>query len=197
MTVMALSEWMPVLVPVGVGALLLAIVLWVAAGASATGRAWREHVLLHVPIVGALVADSLRARFIQAMAFAVRAGLPLAEGLRLAGDAGASTGIAREAQRVATQVEQGAAVFDACRETTLIPPMFGYVLQVSAQRGHPDEALTQLAQTYAERATRRQALVRHWLMPLALVLVGLMIGACIVAVYAPMLQMFDALQALS
>ncbi|HNQ21543.1 MAG TPA: type II secretion system F family protein [Phycisphaerae bacterium] len=195
--VMTLSEWMPVLVPVGAVVFVLAVVLWMAAGTTAPGRAVRERLVLGLPIIGALVADSLRARFIQAMAFAVRAGLPLPEGLRLAGEAGASPGVAEEAARVAAQVEQGTAAFEACRRTRLIPPMFGYVVQVSAQRGNPDEALTQLAQTYAERASRRQALVRHWLMPVALVLVGVMIGACIVAVYAPLLQMLNVIQSVS
>jgi len=90
------------------------------------------------------------------------------------------------------QVETGQSALEACRATVMIPPMFGYVVQVSADRDNAEEALTQLSRAYAARAAHTQSLVRAWLGPLAVIAVGLGVAVCIVSLFLPLVKLIES-----
>jgi len=191
-TLIAVSRELPTILTV-VGCVVLAgIVLWAVTGRSSLGRSLRERLLLALPLLGRLYRDSVRARLLRAVAFSVNSGLPLPESLRLAADATGSRGAARDADRVATDVEAGRSAMEACRSTVLVPPMFGYVVQVSGDRDNVDHALTQLSQAYASRAVHSQSMIRAWLAPLSIITVGALIGILIVAMFLPLMHLIDS-----
>lgn len=181
----------PILLAGAVAVILLIAVVWLTRAAHAT-RAAYERAILAIPLVGRLMRDSIRARFCRGMAFSVESGIPLPEGLRLAADTTASAVAAREAHDIAAGVERGGRVFDACKTTTIIPPMFGYVIDVSADRNNVSDALSQLAGAYEARAAQTQSLLRVWLGPLAVIAVGGMLGMCIIALFLPMVRMVES-----
>ncbi len=161
---------------------------------SPTGRSIRERIILLIPLIGPLIGDSLRARFLRAMAFSVNSGLPLPEALRLSADATASLEMSKEAECVASQVEQGTSVYKACCSTALIPAMFGYVVDTSGDRGNLREALVQLSKAYESRAVHKQSLLRGWVAPLAIVGVGFVIGILVLALFLPLTSLMNFMQ---
>ena len=84
-------------------------------------------------------------------------------------------------------------VLEACRQTRLIPAMFGYVLDISADRDNTGEGLGQLAEAYELRAVHSQARLRAYLTPLAVITVGCVLLLCILGLFCPALQLYQAL----
>ncbi len=191
-SLIAFSRALPVILAAAGVIVAALIIFWVAAGRSAAGSALRERLILALPLFGRLFRDSIRARLLRALAYCVSSEIPLPESLRLAGDATGSQAAADDAERVAVQVETGQSALEACRATAMIPPMFGYVVQVSADRDNAEEALTQLSRAYAARAVHTQSLVRAWLGPLAVVVVGVMCAVCIVSLFLPLINLFNS-----
>jgi len=181
----------PLLIGFGV-VVVLCIVLLLASRATPGGRAARERIVLWIPLVGSMIRDSLRARFLRAMAFAVHSGLPLPEALRLSAGATASPGLIREAERVATEVERGRDLYDASQHERLIPAMFGFVVHVRGDGTSLAEALVQLSKAYESRALHAQAMLRGWVAPIAIIAVGIVIGAMILSVFLPLLSIINA-----
>ncbi len=181
----------PLLIGVGV-ITVIAVVLLLSARATPGGRAVKERIVLGVPLVGSMICDSLRARFLRAMAFAVHAGLPLPEALRLSAGATASPGLVREAERIATEVEQGRDLYDVSQNERLIPAMFGFLVRVRGDGESLRGALVQLSKAYESRAMHSQSLLRGWVAPVAIVLVGVVIAVLILAMFMPLVSLIQA-----
>lgn len=163
-----------------------------AAISGTLGRAVKERIILGMPLVGSMICDSLRARFLRAMAFAVHSGLPLPEALRLSAGATASPGLVREAERIAAQVEGGRDLYDVSQNERLIPAMFGYLARVRGDARSLRHALVQLSKAYESRAMHGQSVLRGWVAPVAIVLVGLVIAVLILAMFLPLTSLIQS-----
>lgn len=182
---------LPLLMGVGVITVIAAI-LFLSARATSGGRAVRERIVLSIPLVGSMICDSLRARFLRAMAFAVHSGLPLPEALRLSAGATASPGLVREADRTAAEVEQGRDLYDVSQNLRLIPAMFGFLVRVRADGASLRDALVQLSKAYESRAMHSQSMLRGWVAPVSIVLVGLVIAVLILSMFLPLISIINA-----
>ncbi len=193
LAMIALARVIPELL-VGLGIIILGLVtLFLMPQLIPSLRSARERVILAVPVFGSMICDSLRTRFIRAMAFAVDSGIPLPEAMRLSAGATASLAMARDADGVASRVEQGTAVYEACQGADLIPAMFGYVVTVGSNGGNLRDALIQLSKAYESRVVYCQSLLRGWLTPAAIVGVGLVIGLVILALFMPMVSLMNSI----
>jgi len=189
---MALADSMPeFLTGLGIAAVGIAILL-IILRSTPHGRLVREHIMLAIPVFGPLIRNSLRARFLRAMAFAVDSGIPLPEAMRLSAGATASPLLSQEADRVASQVEGGRAIYEACQGARLIPEMFGYVVETGSNGGNLRDALVQLSKAYESHAAHSQSLLRGWLTPVAVVGVGMVIGMLILALFLPLVQLVQS-----
>lgn len=189
---LAVARRVPELI-IGLGVAATALVaLWFMLRLSSHGRMVREKLILAIPVLGSVVRNSIRARFLRAMAFSVRSGIPLPEAMRLSADATGSPKASNDVHRIAGRVEQGESVFTACQQAALIPPMFGYVVEVNTARDNLEEGLAQLSEAYESRAVHSQSLLRGWLAPLAVIGVGVVIGMCILALFLPFLSLIQS-----
>ncbi len=168
------------------------VICWLAMRASPGGRRFRERVAMSIPLIGAVGRSSLISRFSRSLALTVSSGVPLPEALRLAAGASGSALLDRDAEALATSVEQGESPGTQSGNSSLIPPMFGFVMDVAVGRNNLPEALVQLAGAYDLRAAHSQAMLRVWLMPLALLFVGLAVGFCIFSLFMPLINLVNS-----
>ncbi len=177
----------------GAGVIVLGLfLLQFALRFSSGGRWWRERIILQIPILGLLIRSSLQARFLRAMAFAVDAAVPLPEAMRLSAGATGSPTLARESESVASQVEHGVNLEEACRRTSVIPAMFGYFVAVRSDAGMLRDGLIQLSKACESRAAHSQSMLRGWMAPLAVLGVGVAIGLLILALFMPLVQLVQS-----
>jgi len=187
-----LADAMPWILIIIVAVVVVGGVVLLSLGTTAGGRWTRERLVLAMPVVGPMIGDSLRARFLRAMAFAVDSGLPLPEALRLSAGASMSPGLMREADRIADKVEAGADLYDVSQRGKLIPAMFGYLVRVRGDTDALRHALIQLSKSYESRAVHAQSVLRGVIAPVAIVLVGIAIGVMILAMFLPMTQLIQS-----
>ena len=182
----------PTLLVIGGGILLACVVTWFVLGVSPGGRRTRERIAMSVPLIGAVTRSSLIARFSRSLALTVSSGVPLPESLRLAAGATGSTTLDDDAETLALHVEQGQPVTAASDRLGLIPRMFGFVTEIAIARNSLPEAMAQLARAYDLRAAHSQAMLRGWLIPLAVVFIGVTIGFCVVSLFLPLIQLINS-----
>lgn len=187
-----LSQRLPFLLVVG--GLLVAVVATLLLGSRffEHGRALRERLILALPIMGSMIRHSLGARFLRALAFAVDGGMPLPEALRLSAGATGSPGLLRDVENAACRIERGDRVDEACRESRLVPALFGYFASVNRDGPTLRDGLIQLSKSYESRALGIQSSLRSWVAPLAVFCVGSIIGVLIIALFMPMVQLIQS-----
>lgn len=189
---MSLSEALPQLL-IGSAIVFLAIaILYFASAGFVWGRELRERLVMHVPLIGSLMRNSLQSRFFRAMSFAIDSAMPLPEALRLAGGATGSPMLARDSELVAAKVESGMGLQEACSQSWIIPAIFGYFVDVKGNSATLRDGLIQLSNAAESRVAHSQAALRSWMTPMAIVTVGAIIGILIVALFLPLVQLIQS-----
>jgi type IV pilus assembly protein PilC len=174
------------------GVPVVVAVLWIMLRFSPGGRRVRERIMLVIPVVGQVYRASLVARFLRSVATAVASGLPLPQAMRLSGDATGSRLLSRDAEHLALEVERGNSIFKASKATKIIPSMFGFCAQVATSRDILPMAVGQLALAYENRAVHAQSMLRIYLLPLLLLVVGAIIGLIIVSMFLPLVSLVNS-----
>ncbi|MCH7702681.1 MAG: type II secretion system F family protein [Planctomycetes bacterium] len=192
MAMLDFAEVFPELLVVGGVVVGLLTVAWMAMRGSEAGRRVRESVALRLPLVGGILRTSLVARFLRAAALSVKNGIGLPESVRLAAGATGSASLIAEADRIAERVEQGESAMVACESARLIPSLFGYVTDIAGSRGGLGDALVQLARAYDMRTVHQQSMLRRTMMPLAVLVVGVGVGLCILTLFLPLVSLIES-----
>jgi len=175
---------------IGISVLGLAL-LWHALRTTPAGRRFRESLLMCFPVLGRVYRTSLISRFIHSAATCVEAGVPLPEALRLSGDATGSGLVRADVEGIAQAAERGESVFAATQLSRIIPPIFGYAVQVALGRERLPEMLKELSRTYEDRAVHAQAAARAVLFPLMVILVGSVLLVGVLATFLPLVALFN------
>ena len=166
--------------------------LWNLLRLSPAGLALREGFILKLPAVGRVYRASLIARFFRAVATSIATGIPLPQAMRLAAGATGSHLLEQDAERLATEVEAGQSIFVANQSACLIPPLFGFCVQVAVGRDALPTAISQLARSYENRAVHTQAMLRVLLFPLMIVMVGSAVGFGVLAMFLPLVTLINS-----
>jgi general secretion pathway protein F len=191
----------------GAGRVLLAVVLpavAVFAAAAvlfrqrlAASSAWRERAarrLLRTPVAGPLYASLVSSRYAQTLSLLLRAGVPLLEGMTMAGRATGSAWVARGAEEESQSVRHGGSLADALRR---IPPLARGVAgwaragEASGDLAGMLDVAARRARDHVDRLTVRSLAL---LEPLLIVALGAMVFVVALAVFLPILALNQGLR---
>lgn len=174
------------------GVIIAAVIVgWISLRFSRAGLSLRENILMSIPIIGRIYRASLIARFLRSVATAVATGIPLSQAMRLAGGATGSVRLADDAERLACETEQGRSIFVASQAARVIPPLFGFCVQVAVGRDALPNAIGQLAKSYESRAYHAQSMLRTLLFPILIVGVGGFLALVITALFLPLVELIN------
>lgn len=150
---------------------------------------WLDRLLLRLPLCGALLRESDASRFASTLAILVKSGVNLVEAIHIAAGVMGNTVLAGQAAGIAASVEEGGSLARALEATQLVSPLLLQLVASGESSGTLDAMLLRAsAQQEAALADRLDALVRL-MEPLVIVLMALIVGAIVLAVLLPILQM--------
>ncbi len=172
-----------------------AIVIFTALSASASGRRFKESLMLHVPVLGKLYHYSLLSRMAETMALLVGAGCDMTECLRMGAAATGSEKLRYESERLAQRIEQGSNLLEAGQDARVLPRLFLYSAQLGAQRNELQDNLHSLGEMYTNQARAGQSRLQAILLPIMLVVVGGFLLMAILSMFLPMIQVVTSLSA--
>ncbi|MFM8757441.1 MAG: type II secretion system F family protein [Limnohabitans sp.] len=151
--------------------------------------AWRDRWLLRLPLIGPLLQMSVLARWSQTLASLLSAGLPLAEALGPAGQASGHPAYERASVYLQRHITQGSSLHGAMATHPRFPPMLVQMCATGEETGTLEILLRRAGDWMAgEFETRAQSL-STLLEPLIIVILGLIIGGILVAMYLPIFQL--------
>jgi len=149
--------------------------------------------MLHLPLLGSNYRLLTAVRFSRTLAILVRAGVPLVQGVVLAGSASGSSLVEKLAGEAGEKLRHGSTLAAAVRE---MPPLCG-LLAGWVDVGEAGGSLAQMLEYAAERCRaqfdRRLARQLVLLEPLMLLLVGGFVLLIVLAVLLPMFSLSSAI----
>ncbi len=149
------------------------------------GGAIVDRVLLRVPLLGTLTFRAALARFCRTLSTLVGAGLPVLEGMDIARRTIGNRHLEQAMERVRARVETGSSLSGPLRQAGIFPLMVCQMVAVGERTGDLDFALEKVADFYEDEVRRVSETVLPLLEPLLILVLGVVIGAIVIAMYMP------------
>lgn len=152
---------------------------------------WRLHGwVLHLPIAGTLVRQACMARWTRTLATLFAAGITLTDALDAVKGVAGNLHYQDATESMHTQLMQGRSLAQALESTNgLFSPMVVQMCAIGEESGALDRMLDKTAEHYEREVTATVAKLSTLMEPFIMVVLGLLIGGLVVALYLPIFQL--------
>ena len=152
-----------------------------------------NHLALRLPIIGKLLHQSSVARFARTLSTSFAAGVTLIDALEAAGKSSGSLVYNQHVQKIRAEVSTGQQLNFAMRNGQLFPTMVNQMVAIGEESGALDMLLSKVADFYEEEVNTSVESMTSLLEPLVIVVLGIIVGSLVIAMYLPIFQMGDIL----
>ncbi|WP_261396072.1 type II secretion system F family protein [Halomonas sp. DP8Y7-1] len=167
---------------------LVATVRWRVAKSQAA-RLKLHALSLRLPVVGTILDHAAVARFCRTLATAFAAGVPLVTALRTAAGACGNDVYRRAVLALQADVASGQRLHLAMRRTQRFPSLALQMVAIGEEAGALDGMLSRVADHYEREVDDRVDTLTSLLEPLIIVVLGVVVGGLVLAMYLPIFQL--------
>jgi type IV pilus assembly protein PilC len=152
-------------------------------------REFLDRLTLRVPIIGPIMRKAAIARYARTLSTMFSAGVPLVEALDSV--AGATGNIVYEKGVLAMrdEVATGQRLQRAMENTGLFPNMVNQMIAVGEESGSLDEMSAKVATFYEAEVDNAVDAMSSLLEPLIMVILGVLVGGLVIAMYLPIFKL--------
>ena len=192
-TVIAASDSLVVLFPAVVAALVggAAALRWFRR--TERGRRASDAALLRMPVVGAILRKIAVARICRTLSALFGSGVPILESLAITAGTAGNAVIEEAVMTTRAAVERGESMSGPMRASGVFPVTVVHMIDVGETTGTLDAMLAKVAAICEEDVDAAVAGLMTLLEPILIALLGLLVGAIVVAMYLPIFDLIGRL----
>ena len=165
-----------------------------AALASEAGATAWDRVRLRLPVFGALARTGAAARVSRTLGTLLESGVPLVEALGVAAGSAENRVVAAALVDGRRRVERGSALAGPLRQSRVFPSLLVDMVGVGEATGRLDEVLGQTAEHFEREVDASVEALTSVIEPVLVVLLGVIVGGILVAIYLPMFDLVTVLR---
>lgn len=184
-----LSEMVTTWWYVSVALVVGGVIGWKKFSATVRGRAWIDHLVLRLPIVGPLQLMATTARFGHSLVALYRSGVPLSRALEIVAGTIENVHYAQDVRMLKHELDQGSPLVAAMQSAHHFPPLLQEAVAVGEQTGKLDELLESTAQFYDEEVDDLLKNMTTLIEPILLFVLFGVVALLSLAVYLPIWNM--------
>jgi MSHA biogenesis protein MshG len=174
------SYWF-VLVAIAIGA-AVGFRAWIATPA---GRYAWDRYKMRIPIAGKIILKATLARFARSFALAMRAGVPIVNGLNVVARVVDNAYIARQIEQMRDGVERGESVSRTAAAAGVFTPVVLQMIAVGDETGELDDMLFEVAELYEREVDYELKTLASQIEPILIVFLGVLVLILALAVFLP------------
>ncbi|HGM2925799.1 TPA: type 4 pilus assembly protein PilG [Neisseria gonorrhoeae] len=148
-----------------------------------------DAILLRMPIFGDIVRKGTIARWGRTTATLFAAGVPLVDVLDSTAGAAGNLIYEEATREIRTRVIQGLSMTSGMRATELFPNMMLQMSSIGEESGSLDDMLNKAAEFYEDEVDNAVGRLSAMMEPIIIVILGLVIGTLLVAMYLPLFNL--------
>lgn len=161
---------------------------------SVTFQHKRDAFMLKMPLFGSLFTATAVARLATTLASGLGAGVPLLDALNLSASVANNHVFTTALEAARNDVRDGKSLAAALAPQEAIPDLFTQLIAIGEETGAVDELLVKYAQTVEDEVETKVEGLTSVLEPLMIVVFGAVVGSMVVALYMPMLTVFNQIK---
>lgn len=148
-----------------------------------------EALLKHIPISRDILEARQVGRFTRTLQLLLHSGLPIFQALDTARPTLGSVAMEARMREAQEQVKRGESIADSLRAARCFPPLVTHMIAVGESAGTLVEVLDELASYYERLMDETLRIATSLLEPLMIVVMGALVGFCVMAMVLPVFQM--------
>jgi type IV pilus assembly protein PilC len=148
-----------------------------------------DALALRMPVIGNVLRKGSVARFTRTLGTLVGSGVPILQGLDITARTAGNMVIERAINQTRDSISQGDTISEPLRRSEVFPPMVVQMIAVGEQTGAIDEMLNKIADFYDDEVDTAVEQLTAVIEPIMIVVMGVMVGGMLVAMYLPMFKM--------
>ena len=148
-----------------------------------------DRVLLRLPVFGDVIRKATIARWTRTLATMFAAGVPLVEALDSVGGASGNNVYLDATKKIQTEVSTGTSLTAAMQNANVFPNMVTQMVSIGEESGALDGMLGKVADFYEEEVDEAVKALSSLMEPLIMVVLGVLIGGLVVAMYLPIFKL--------
>jgi type IV pilus assembly protein PilC len=162
--------------------------------ATAPGRLQIDSLMLKAPILGDILRKSAVSRFTRTLGTLISSGVSILDGLEITAKTAGNQVVHNAVMESRQSIAGGETIAAPLEKSKVFPPMVISMIAVGEQTGGMDEMLTKIADFYDEEVDVAVSSLLSLMEPVMIVVLGVIVGGMVVAMYLPIFDMMNAVQ---
>jgi type IV pilus assembly protein PilC len=159
------------------------------------GRQVWDRMKLHAPVrIGPVVLKVAMARFSRTLSTLVAAGVDIITSLEITGTTAGNWVVEQALVDVRAKVHEGVTMAEPLVDNAVFPPMVSQMVKIGEETGELEKMLGKIADFYEDEVDAAIQALTSIIEPLLMILVGMMVGVIIIAMYLPMFKMLTLIE---
>ncbi len=158
------------------------------------GRLQIDRMLLRLPVLGDVLRKSAVSRFTRTLGTLISSGVSILDGLEITARTAGNMVIHNAVMESRASIAGGETIAQPLAKSKVFPPMVISMIAVGEQTGGMDEMLSKIADFYDDEVDAAVSTLLSLMEPIMIVVLGVVVGGMVVAMYLPIFDMVNAVQ---
>jgi type IV pilus assembly protein PilC len=158
-----------------------------------TGRHKIDAFKLKMPIFGPLLLKVAIARFTRSLGTLMRAGVNILGALEIVAKTAGNVIIEDAVMKTKLSIQGGETITKPLVDSGVFPPMVTRMIEVGEKTGALENMLHKIAEYYEDQVDAAVSGLTSLIEPLLIVVLGVMIGTVVIAMFLPLIKMVETL----
>jgi len=158
------------------------------------GRLQIDTLLLKLPVLGDVIRKSAVSRFTRTLGTLISSGVSILDGLEITARTAGNMVIHNAVMESRASIAGGETISAPLAKSKVFPPMVISMIAVGEQTGGLDEMLSKIADFYDDEVDAAVSALLALMEPIMIVVLGVIVGGMVVAMYLPIFDMVNAVQ---
>ena len=175
------------------GAIAALVVLFKIFAKTKTGHYILDVAKINAPMFGMLVRRTAISRMTRTLGTLLASGVPVLQALTIVRDTTGNEVISRAMQNVHDAVKEGESMTAPLAACKVFPPMVISMVEVGEETGALPDMLIRVANTYDDEVDNAVAGLTSIIEPLMIIILAVVVGTIVIAMFMPMIQIIGTL----
>jgi len=150
-----------------------------------------DRIKLKIPIFGNLFLKTSINRFTRILGTLIRSGVPIIQSLKVSAESIGNDILAEAVSNSADRIREGQSISAPLEESGVFPPMVTQMIMVGEESGELETMLLNVSKFYDQEVERAVEQLTSVIEPLMMVVVALVVGVMVIAMYLPIFSMVE------
>lgn len=156
-----------------------------------------SKLMLNIPLFGKLTIKSSSARLARTMSTLLAAGISLIDAVEITARTMTNAVVRKCLEDAREEVSRGVPLSTPLASSEVFPPMVNHMTRIGEETGNIEGMLDKIADYYDEEVENATQALTAAMEPLIIVILAVLVGFILFAIYTPMLSLYSAAESLT